>query len=178
MARPSRRPRIVGPYFLIAIALSAGLFVWQKRQNEQKLQSAPPPVVEHQMIDVPESQSVPPPDLVAAHAPELGLTQSQRQRLDSVVKAYNRERQPLQAEMQAASQSFAAYQQSKAGSKQVPVAEIQTQMAQFSQLSSRLVALRQGYWEQVAPLLTERQRTQARDLWRQSLAPAKGQEQK
>lgn len=178
MARPSRRPRIVGPYFLIAIVLSAGLFIWQKRQNEQKLQNAPPPVVEHQVIDTPDTQSVPPPDLVMGRAKDLGLTDAQQERLWPVAKAYRAEALPLQAQTQAASLRFAVYQQSKAGSKQVQIAEIQAQMAQLSELSSRQVALRQGYWEQVAPILTERQRTQARDLWRQSLTPTKRQEQK
>jgi Spy/CpxP family protein refolding chaperone len=176
MARPNRRPRLIGPFFLIAILLSAGVFIWQKQRNEQKLQSAPPPVVEHQVIDEPPTQSVPPPDLVLAHAKELGLTQSQRRRLDPVAKAYAGELQPLQAEMKRASQTFTAYQESKKGSKQVPLAELQAQIAELSQLSTRLVNLRQRYWEQMAPVLTGKQQAQARDLWRQNLSPAKGQE--
>jgi len=176
MARPSRRPRIVGPYFLIAIVLSAGLFTWQKRQNEQKLQNAPPPMIEHQVVDT-QSDSVP-PEVVTTHAKDLRLTATQLRRIEPLVKAYQAEVKPLQAELFTASQSFASYQQSKAGSKQVSVAELQAQMSQLSELSSRQVALRQGYWEQVAPILTERQQTQARDLWRQSLTPTKGQEKK
>lgn len=178
MARPNRRPRLIGPFFLIAILLSAGVFIWQKQRNEQVLDTAPPPVVEHQVIDAPGTQIAPSPELVSTHAKELGLTEAQSKRIEPLVKAYLAELKPLQDQTQAAAQRFQSYQQSKAGSKQVPLAEIQTQMGEVGQLSGRMVALRQQYWAQISPILTEQQRSHARELWRQSLMPAQGREKK
>lgn len=178
MARQSRRRRIVGPYFLVAIVLSAGLFMWQKRQHEQQSQNAPPPVIEHQVIDVPETAGAPPLELVEQSARELGLTAKQRQRLDPVLRSYRDELRPLQAEARAAGARFEQYQKSLAGARVVSTQEIQTRMAEVSQLSRRMVALRQRYWEQVSPLLTEAQRTRAGELWRESLRYPKTQEAK
>ena len=175
MTRPRRRPRIIGPFFLIAIVLSAGVFLWQKQQRERQLADVGPPVVERQVIDAPEADSVPPPDLVLAQAAKLGLTPSQRQRLDPLVQAYGKDLRPLQEQLQAATQRFAAYQQAQQGRKQVPVADIQSQMAEISELSGLMVSLRRSYWQQIAPILTAAQETRARELWRQSLMPAKGQ---
>jgi len=176
MARPNRRPRIIGPFFLIAILLSAGVFYWQKQKNEMRLQNAPRPVVEHQVIAAPQTQSAPSPEVLSIHAKELGLNEAQAKRIEPLVKAYLAELKPLQAETQAAAKRFEAYQQAKAESRQVPMAELQAQMGELSALSSRMVSLRQQYWGEIAPILTEQQRWRARELWRQSLMPAKGQE--
>lgn len=175
MARPNRRPRIIGPFFLIAILLSYGIFIWQKHKNEQALETAPPAVLERQVIDAPETDLAPSPEIITAHAAELKLTPAQTQRIEPVVKAYVAELKPLQAETQAATARFQEYQKTRAKTKQVPMAELQEQMSELGQLSSRMIALRQQYWGQVATILTEQQRSQARELWRQSLMPAKGQ---
>ncbi|MEN6643286.1 MAG: hypothetical protein ABFE08_12645, partial [Armatimonadia bacterium] len=172
---PAKRPRPIGPFFLIAILLSAAIFIWQKRQNEARLQTSTPPVIEHQVIDQPETESVPSPDLVRAHADELNLTAPQLRRLDPLVQAYQRELKPLQTEADAAVKRFQSYQQQKQGQKQVPMSEIQEQMSEVSALSSRLAALRQQHWHQVAPILTPRQRAKALKLWQQTLSkPSQG----
>lgn len=171
MVRPNRRPRLIGPFFLIAILLSAGVFYWQKQKNERVLDTAPPPVVEHQVIDAPEGQIAPSPEIVTTHAKELGLTATQSKRIDPLVKAYLAELKPLQAQTQEAAQRFQAYQQSKAGVRQVPTAELQAQMGEVGELSSRMIALRREYWGQIAPMLTQEQQRQARELWASSLKP-------
>jgi hypothetical protein len=173
-----RRPRIIGPFFLIAILLSAGIFYWQKQKNERVLQAAPPPVVEHQVIDVPETDIAPSPEIVSSHAKDLKLTPAQSKRVEPLVKAYQAELKPLQAQTLAATQRFQSYQESRAKTKQVPMAELQEQMGELSQLSGRMISLRQQYWAQISPVLTEPQRAQARELWRQSLTPAKAQKDK
>ena len=81
MAPPSRRPRIIGPFFLIALLLSAGFLVWQKHQREVAV--AMPPVVEHQVVGGGNSgdEVVPRPDLVLDYADDLKLSAAQRQKL-------------------------------------------------------------------------------------------------
>jgi hypothetical protein len=170
MARRNKRPRIIGPFFLIAIVLSAGWFLWQKQQQGGPPRDAAPPVVERQVIDAGDSESVPSPDVVRSNATALGLKAEQLRRLDPVAQAYENELEPLQAQTQTAVQRFQGYQESKQGQKQVPTAEIQEQMAEIGQLSGRMVSLRQRYWEATAPILTPSQRAQALDLWRQRLS--------
>jgi hypothetical protein len=164
-----RRPRIIGPFFLIAILLSAGIFYWQKQKNERALDVAPPPVVERQVIDTPDTDIAPSPEIVTAHAKELRLTPAQSKRLEPLVKAYVAEMKPLQAEVQAATQRFQSYQQSRAKTKQVPVAELQEQMGEVSQLSGRMLSLRRQYWAKIQPMLAPKQQRQARELWAESL---------
>ncbi|MGE5530823.1 MAG: hypothetical protein ACM3VW_01735 [Bacteroidota bacterium] len=168
---PAKRPRIIGPFFLIAILLSAGIFYWQKQKNERALDVAPPPVVERQVIDMPDTDIAPSPEIVTAHAKELRLTPAQLKRIEPLVKAYVAEMKPLQAEADAATQRFQSYQQSRAKTKQVPMAELQEQMGEVSQLSGRMLSLRRQYWEQIAPILSKEQQQQARELWAQSLKP-------
>ncbi|MHB8995906.1 MAG: hypothetical protein ACYC63_11735 [Armatimonadota bacterium] len=171
MPRSTKRPRIIGPFFLIAILLSAGIFYWQKHKNEQALDIAPPAVVERQVIDVPETDIAPSPEILTAHAKELRLTAAQSRRIEPLVKVYVAEMKPLQAEAQAATARFQAYQQSRSKTKQVPMAELQEQMGEVSQLSGRMLALRRQYWGQIAPILSKEQQRQARELWAQSFKP-------
>lgn len=177
MHRPNRRYRPIGPFFLIAIVLSAAIFIWQKRQNEVSLQNTPPPIVEHQVIDGPLTESVPPPDLVRDHAAGLGLTAAQIRRLNPVVSAYEREVEPLQAEVNAAVARFRSRQEQRQEHERVQISQMQEQMSEVSELSGRLVALRRQYWQQVAPILTPAQKTAALKLWQQRLsrAPSSGQ---
>jgi hypothetical protein len=168
MPRSTKRPRIIGPFFLIAILLSAGIFYWQKHRNEQALSVAPPPVVERQVIDT-DTEIAPSPEIVTAHAKELRLTGAQSNRIEPLVKGYQAELKPLQAQVQEATARFQTYQQSRLKTKQVPMAELQEQMGEVSQLSGRMLSLRRQYWGQIAPILSKEQQRQARELWAQSL---------
>lgn len=168
MDRKPRR-RIIGPFFLIAIILSAALFMWQKRQNARQAAQAGPPVVERQVIDTPLTESVPPPDLVRSHADELGLQPAQIRRLDPLVASYLSDLNPLQQQLGEANLRLEAYQRKAQDRKQVPTAEIQEQMSEVSQISGRMVSLRQSYWQKLAAILNPDQQARARELWRGTL---------
>lgn len=171
MARPRlpERPRTIGPFFLVAILLSAGILIWQKQQNQRRLDTLPPPRVEHQVIDEPDSASVPPPDLVQAQAARLKLTPQQLAQVDRLATAYGAELKPLQEQLASASAAYAGYQKTKQTQKQVPLAEIQAQMSEISGISTRMVALRQSYWPRLAAILSPDQQKQARRLWQEAL---------
>jgi hypothetical protein len=171
--RLTRKPRIIGPFFVLAIMLSAAVFVWQKRQTEHEVAVAPPPVVEHQVQAGagPETTAVPPPDLVWKNAARLKLTERHKQRLEPVVTAYEKQAAPLRQRLDVASREFSASQRRPNVRKPVEFAELQQQMAVVSALSGEMAALRVQYWQQIAPLLTPEQQRQARQVWVDTLRP-------
>lgn len=173
MTRPSRRPRIIGPFFLIAIVISAGLFIWQKQQNERRLRTAPPPVLERQTIQgaAPGAASLPSPEWVQQHANELQLDAKQRQALAPLVVTYQREMRPLQDQLTTALAAFGDYQRQQQGKRAVSLADVQREMSRVSELSGRMAALRQSYWGKVTPLLSSKQQAAAQKLWAESLKP-------
>jgi hypothetical protein len=168
-----RKRRPIGPFFLAALIISAGVFIWQKQQTARQLASLPPPIVEHQTIGGTElaAAAVPPPDFVHQQAQRLGLTVTQIASLVPVEAAYQEELAPLEQQMDDAVARFSEYQQAQADRKRVKVEDVQQQMAEIAELSGRMAALRQSYWAQTAPLLSTTQQSAAKKLWAESLTP-------
>ncbi|MCE5237471.1 hypothetical protein LLH23_03160 [bacterium] len=169
---PPRR-RVIGPFFIIALIVSVGVFIWQKQQTARRLADVPPPVVEHQVIggtDL-EAAAVPAPSYVQEQAQALGLSAGQLKSLAPVVTAYQEELGPLQQQMGVAVARYGQYQEAQADRQRVKVDDLRLQMAVISDLSGRMAVLRQSYWERTARLLTDNQQSAAKKLWARSLTP-------
>ncbi|MEN6546565.1 MAG: hypothetical protein ABFE07_11020 [Armatimonadia bacterium] len=169
-----RRPHIIGPFFLIAILLSAGVFYWHKLQNAKEAVVAAPPVIYHQVTEstAPSTDEAPAPDpiLILRHAQELGLTGERQKQLAKIVGTYGDEVQPLKLKLEAAGRQFAESRRKADPSHPVSMSDLEQQAATVSEYSRQKVAMKQRYWRQIAPLLTTDQQRKVLELWSEFLS--------
>jgi len=163
-AAPRRR---IGPFFLVALVVSAGVFVWQRHQTARQLETMPPPVVEHQVIGGgnDKDEVVPRPDLAVDYAADLKLSAAQRQKLEPIIARYRKEAAPLEEELALEQDRWERLDVEAMGRDRPSGQQIFEHMAKYSELSGRLTRLRYAYWPEVAKGLTARQRARARLLW-------------
>lgn len=169
----AKRPRAIGPFFIIMLIISIGLLAWRHYVlSSVHTQPEGHPVVEHHVITGTGALAlaVPPPDMILRHAKELKLSAAQHKQLAALASAYQRDLEPLNQQMQRARASYLQYQQSVAHWRRVPGSEITKHMQEISALSGQMATLRTDYWNRLSPLLTATQRKQARTLWRKSLS--------
>jgi hypothetical protein len=167
MDRPNRRPRIIGPFFIIALLLSVGLLTWQRQQKQHQIDVLPPPVIEHQVIgsSTGSAESMPRPDLVLDRADTLKLSADQRQKLQSIIAQYRKEAAPLQEQLSVEQDRWSRVDVEAMGKDRPSGQQIAEHLARYSELSGRLTQLRYAYWPQVAPVLSAWQRHEASLLW-------------
>lgn len=170
--RRSSKPPIIGPFFIVSLIVGLGLFLVHRTLINRQLAKLPPPVVERQRLTGagPQATAAPDPAVVRDHAAELKLTPAQEAKLDPIVTPYLKEKADLERQLQPALKRFEEFQAQTAKRKHTDVQEIQEHMAEISQLSGEMAALRQRYWLRVKDVLTEAQRRQAEELWRRELA--------
>jgi hypothetical protein len=171
MARPNRRPRIVGPFFLIALLLSAGIFIWQKQQHTQAMQTVGRPIIEHQVIggESGSGEVMPRPDLVEDYADDLKLSAAQRQKLAPIIARYRREAAPLKEQLSLEQDRWERVDVEAMGKDRPSGQQISEHLAKYSELSGRLTRLRFAYWPQVEPVLSLWQRHRVSLFWMSEL---------
>jgi len=167
MARPHRRPRIIGPFFLVAIVVSAGLFMWQKRQNQRAAENAGPPVIERQVAAGADDKDevVPRPDLVLDYAADLRLSPEQREKVEPIIARYRQEAAPLKEQLALEQDRWERVDVEAMGKDRPSGQQIAEHLAKYSELSGRLTRLRYAYWPEVEKTLSLWQRQRVSLFW-------------
>ena len=162
-----RRALRVGPGLVLAAV--ASVFVLQRSPLQQSpVPASRPPEELPKYFGSPAPsapvESAPDPQWLLTQRAVLSLSAAQSRRLQVLVSHWERDTQPLRAELARAQSRFEREMAQDKG-RGVSLQVLRERAAPVTELSARMAAARGAWWGEASQVLGAAQRERARDLW-------------
>lgn len=149
-----------GTLITVLLALAIGGYgIYQQRKT-----AGQPPVVERVVQGATPHGITPVPEFLLRHRTELGLSDAQAKRIQTIATKYRKDVAPYQQRMNTASVNYQKKMERAQHGKRLSQQELQQAGVEVQQLSSIVVTTRHSYWQQARAVLTAKQQAQVDGL--------------
>jgi hypothetical protein len=148
---------------VLVVLAAAALYVWHRAYPPEGPAGLPgktaaPAAGPSRPVGSPE------PDFLLRHAPDLGLSPEQTERLRKLDEGFRQKAGPVRKELDEAGKKLAD-ELNRLSNRKIGLPDVQERSRLFRDLSKRLAELREAAWREEEKVLTPEQRKRAKDAW-------------